>query len=80
MLTQKTVNTLGIISLALMLGLLLIVLFELVPRWLYQPLFFAAVGLFLVRMVLRFMLARQQKAEDASSDEPENQPNNPEGK
>ena len=63
MLTQRTVNIVGLAIIALMAVLLVLVWQQLVaPSW-YWVIFAVALMLFLVRITLRLVLARQERLE-----------------
>jgi len=68
MITERTLNIYGFASIAIMLLLLALVWFQAVPKDWYYPLFFVAAALFVTRLVLRFMHARQ-KSKLAKSEE-----------
>ncbi len=59
--TPKTANTYGYISIAVMLILALLILFEQVPRSWYYPLFAVAVTLYMIRISMRLILARDER-------------------
>jgi len=61
MLTAKTVEKYGYVSLGIMILLLVLVWLKLVPDYLVLPLFFVAVFLFLGRIILRIVVARREK-------------------
>jgi hypothetical protein len=61
MITTRTVNVFGFISIAIMVILLLLIWQQLVPRSLYIPFFLIAIGLFIVRIVLRVIVARAER-------------------
>jgi uncharacterized protein (DUF58 family) len=75
--TPNIANTYGYISIAIMVLLLIAVLFELVPRSWYYPLFAVALTLYMIRLTMRLVLARQARLEretkqktEAEKDEP----------
>jgi hypothetical protein len=55
--TLKALNTFGYISIGIMTVMLLLLWFNIVPQSLTIPFFVVALGLFLVRLVLRIRLA-----------------------
>lgn len=59
--THSAANTYGYISIGVMIVLLVLVLFNWVPRTWYYPLFGVALALYLVRITLRLILARQAR-------------------
>lgn len=61
MLNPKTVNTYGFVSIGIMTVMLVIIWAELVPRSMYLSLFLIAAALFLIRITLRLVLARQER-------------------
>jgi hypothetical protein len=61
MLTQRTVNLVGIAIIAMMAVLLVLVWQQLVPQSWYWLIFAIALLLFLVRVTLRLVLARQER-------------------
>ena len=61
MLTQKSVNTFGFVAVGLMALMLVLIWAKLVPHTMYLPLFLIAAALFLARVTLRLVLARQQR-------------------
>jgi len=63
MLTQRTVNTVGLAIIALMAVLLVLVWQQLVPQSWYWIIFAVALVLFLIRVTLRLILARQERLE-----------------
>ncbi len=66
-LNARAVNIYGMVAIGAMLLMLVLVRMRVVPPRLYFPLFYVAAALFAVRIVLRIMLARQEKkkSEDA---------------
>lgn len=75
--TPNIANTYGYISIAIMMVLLIAVLFELVPRSWYYPLFAVALTLYMIRLTMRLVLARQARLDretkqkiEAEKDEP----------
>jgi hypothetical protein len=62
MITVRTVEVYGYISLAIMILLLVLVWLKQVPDGLIVPLFLVAVALFVGRIVLRIIVARQKKS------------------
>ena len=65
MLTQRNVLVAGFVILAAMTLLLLLVLFKLVPESWFVLIFLIAVVLFLIRITLRMVLARQRRLEES---------------
>jgi hypothetical protein len=61
MLTKKTVDLYGIISVTVMLVLFLLVWFNVVPASMSLPLLLVALALFMVRVTMRLILARQER-------------------
>ena len=61
MITYKTVNIYGFISIAIMLIMLVLIWTHRVPESLYLTLFLIALALFLIRIALRLILARQER-------------------
>jgi hypothetical protein len=61
--THKAANTYGYISIAIMLVLLVLVLLQAVPKAWHMPLFGIALALYLVRITLRLILARQARVD-----------------
>ncbi|MBX2992488.1 MAG: hypothetical protein KF749_15150 [Bacteroidetes bacterium] len=59
--TPKTVAVFGYISIPVMLIMLALLWFRIVPDTLTIPFFSIALGLFLVRIVLRIQLARNER-------------------
>ena len=69
MLTQKSVNTFGFVAVGLMALMLLLIWARLVPHTMYLPLFLIAAALFLARVTLRLVLARQQREMNREKEE-----------
>jgi hypothetical protein len=61
MLSQKVVSLYGYISIIIMAVLLGLIFFEKVPRSFYFIFFIIALALFLGRIALRILLARQER-------------------
>jgi hypothetical protein len=61
--THKAANTYGYVAIAVMFALLIMVLLRAVPQSWHVPLFGVALALYLVRITLRLILARQAKME-----------------
>jgi Flp pilus assembly protein TadB len=61
MLSQKSVNTFGFVAVGLMALMLVLIWARLVPHTMYLPLFLIAAALFLARVTLRLVLARQER-------------------
>jgi len=73
MITSRTLNIFGIVSIAFMLLCIVLVWLRLVPRWVDVTLFFVALALFAVRVILRMKLqrdGRRRTAESTPSDTP----------
>jgi hypothetical protein len=60
-LTPKAVNTYGYVSIALMLVMVVVILMQWVPRSWFYPLFAVAVTLYMIRITMRLILARQER-------------------
>lgn len=60
--SQRTANAFGYISLVVLLLLLILVLLGILPDPLRLPLFFLALALFMVRITLRLLIERQKRA------------------
>lgn len=69
MITEQTVSRYGIVALIIMVTLLVLVVFDLVPQSMYVPFFIIATAAFVIRIVLRMLLARQKRSHD-SDEEP----------
>ncbi len=69
--TPNLANTYGYISITAMVVLLVAVLFEWVPRSWYYPLFAVALTLYMIRITLRLVLARQARLERGEKKEVE---------
>jgi uncharacterized protein YacL len=75
-LTTRVVNTYGYASIALMLVMVAVILMQWVPRSWFYPLFAVAVTLFMIRITMRLVLARQERVvreeqkSRSASDEP----------
>ncbi len=67
--TTKAANTYGYIAIALMAVLLVLVILKLVPQYLNWWLFAVALALYLVRITLRLVLARQARIEEQGKDD-----------
>lgn len=61
--THKAANTYGYIAIGVMVALLAMVLLKAVPQSWHMPLFGVALALYLVRITLRLILARQARKE-----------------
>lgn len=61
--THKAANTYGYIAIGVMVVLLVMVLLKAVPQSWHMPLFGVALALYLVRITLRLVLARQARKE-----------------
>ena len=66
--THKAANTYGYIAIAVMFALLILVLLRAVPQGWYMPLFGIALALYLVRITLRLILARQARLDQRGKD------------
>jgi hypothetical protein len=62
MLNRKMVDNYGWVAVAAMFVMLVLVWMHLIPQKYYTPLFCVAAALFAVRIILRVMLARQEKS------------------
>ncbi|HTO95267.1 MAG TPA: hypothetical protein VMM80_12830 [Bacteroidota bacterium] len=71
MLNRRFVDIYGYVAIVLMLGMLALVAGKLVPVRMYMPLFYATAALFVIRVVLRMVLARQNAARTREKEEPE---------
>jgi hypothetical protein len=71
MISAKTVNIYGFVSIAVMAVLLALIVFEQVSRSMYLPFFIIAAVLFAIRIVLRVLLARQKRKERAAHPPPD---------
>ncbi len=69
MLNQKSVNTFGFVAVGLMAIMLVLIWAQLVPRSMYMPLFLIAAALFLARITLRLVLARQERIAKKGTEE-----------
>ncbi|MEW6510259.1 MAG: hypothetical protein AB1428_04805 [Bacteroidota bacterium] len=61
MLTQKSVDRYGVVAIVLMAVMLVLLWAGAVPRSMTLPLFLVAAALFLIRVTLRLILARQDR-------------------
>jgi MFS superfamily sulfate permease-like transporter len=69
-LTQRAINTYGWIAILLMVFMAVLIFFQKVPVEWYRPMLGIAVALFLGRITLRLILARQKRLEaDAPRDQ-----------
>lgn len=66
--TQRGLNIYGYVSVTVMLVLLLLVVFKQVPVSWYRGLFLIALVLFLIRITLRLVVARQARIERDRAD------------
>jgi len=64
MITTKMVNVFGFVSIGIMVILLLLIWQQAVPPSLYIPFFLIAVGLFIVRIVLRVLAGRAERRDE----------------
>jgi len=73
MLNRRIVDIYGYVAIVLMVAMLTLVAAKLVPGRLYMPFFYITAALFLVRVVLRLILARQSAARggDKGEDAPQ---------
>ena len=71
MITSRTLNIFGIISITFMVCCIVLVWLRLVPRWVDFTLFFTALALFVTRIILRVKLQREVRKAPA-----ENPPSN----
>ena len=69
MLNPRTVNAYGYVAIGAMTLMLVLIVARVVPPRMYTPLFYVAAALFAVRIVLRVVLARQQKKAGMSGEE-----------
>jgi len=69
MLNRRMVDIYGYVALVLMLGMLALVALKLVPVRYYMPLFYVTAALFVIRVVLRMVLARQTAARNEKGEE-----------
>jgi hypothetical protein len=70
MLNPRTVNIYGYISIGVMTLMLVLMLARLVPSSMYMALFLIAAALFMIRITLRLVLARQQGEEKKGTQGP----------
>ncbi|HUI11227.1 MAG TPA: hypothetical protein VL221_12930 [Bacteroidota bacterium] len=70
MLNRRMVDIYGYAAIALMVAMLTLVAAKLVPQRLYMPFFYITAALFVVRVALRLLLARQD-ARRAAEKNPE---------
>jgi hypothetical protein len=70
MLNKKTVDLYGIISITVMLVLLLLLWLQIVPRTLSLPVLLVALALFLMRITMRLILARQERQARKTEEQP----------
>ncbi len=61
MLSSRSVNVFGFISIGIMIIMLLLIWRQAVPPSMYVPFFLVAVGLFIIRIVLRIMVSRAER-------------------
>lgn len=66
--THKVANTYGYIAIGVMVALLVMVLLKAVPQSWHMPLFGVALVLYLVRITLRLIMARQARMEQQGQD------------
>ncbi len=64
--SKRTVDAFGYISLTVLVILFIAMLLNWIPRHLQFPLFLVALVLFLVRITLRLLAARQQRLKEQS--------------
>ncbi len=76
--TPNIANMYGYISIAVMVVLLVLVLFEWVPRSWYYPLFAVAVALYMVRVTMRLVLGRQARLDKEEKMKHPDKPADPE--
>jgi hypothetical protein len=69
MLNPRVVNVYGLVAIGAMTLMLVLVVAKVVPPRMYTALFYTAAALFAVRIILRIVLARQQKKEGEMSGE-----------
>ena len=77
--TPRLANMYGYISIGAMVLLLVAVLFEWVPRSWYYPLFAVALTLYMIRVTMRLVLARQSRLEKKARQQAEEENEEPEG-
>jgi hypothetical protein len=65
MITARTLNIFGIISIAFMTLCVVLVWLRLVPRWVDFALFILALSLFVTRLILRIKLLREGRKASA---------------
>jgi hypothetical protein len=64
--STKIVTLYSYVSIGAMLAMLFLMWFRIVPRSYYLPFFFAALALMISRVILRLIVRRQQKREQAN--------------
>ena len=64
MLNPRWVNVYGYVFLVIVLAMLVLVWFRLVPQSMFIPLFLVALVLYMVRITLRLLLARQRRLQE----------------
>lgn len=70
LLTRKFLTIYGIIGIVVMAVSLLLIWFKLVPSEYYLPLFIGAFAIWISRLVMRLMLVRKERREDADDTQP----------
>jgi hypothetical protein len=71
MITSRTVNIFGIVSIGFMVLCIVLVWLRLVPRWVDFALFFVALALFATRLILRIRVLREGRKTPAESTPPD---------
>ncbi len=61
MISPKTVAIYGYVAIAVMVVMLALIWFEKVPQSMYMTFFLIAAALFLIRVTLRLVIARQER-------------------
>jgi len=69
MLNRRMVDIYGYVAIVLMLGMLALVALKLVPVRYNMPLFYVTAALFVIRVVLRMVLARQTAVRNEKGEE-----------
>jgi hypothetical protein len=71
MLSQRTVNAYGFVAIAIMGAMLILMWTGLVPKSMFMPMCLIAAALFLIRITMRLILARQARADAEEKKEKE---------
>lgn len=69
MLTREFLNIYGIVGITVMAVALLLIWLKVVPSEYYLPLFIIAFGIWISRLLMRWVLARREKREAVSDKE-----------